>query len=153
MGEPTPPRPRIPARYRLALAAKGLLLASMMALFFSLTFTLALGEARPLLARLLFTPPLLIITVFLAWTAALAWADVLLGQARVEHGAVPLPTRRSGISMRLPNGRPAEYIFHNPWKQLQQGHRYTVTLGRFSRVMVAEPVDEGVSPPEANSRT
>jgi hypothetical protein len=57
---------------------------------------------------------------------------------------VALPLRRfSGISFRLPDGRSAEFILYNPGPALVPNRRYAVTVGRWSRVLVAPPRDLG----------
>ena len=39
-------------------------------------------------------------------------------------GAVALASRRAGWSLRLPDGRFAEFILHNPWAPLVTDARY-----------------------------
>jgi hypothetical protein len=95
-----------------------------------------------LIARLLGAFAFALVGIFLASAAARGLMDVLMGEAVEESGATALPSRRSGLSMKLPNGRHLEFILWNPWAPLQAGLRYRVTYGRFSRVLVRPPVAE-----------
>ena len=132
----------IPARFRVALAAKGGLLGSMAALFLGLGLASAGRGQWPLFARAFATFVFALAAGFLFWAAALALLDAVQGQALRSKGATPLSTRRSGTSLRLPTGGFVEYILWNPWGPLEQGARYTVTYGRRSKVLVAPPERE-----------
>jgi hypothetical protein len=128
---------RISARFRLGLAAKGLLLLALGALF------VALWLRAGLVGTLFFSVP----AVFCLWTAALAFADAARGEAVIVSGAVALRSRRSGVSFRLPNGRSAEFLLYNPWSRLVPDATYEVTIGRHSHVLVAPPMRELSAPP------
>jgi hypothetical protein len=129
----------ISPRFRIFLAAKGLLLAGIAALFFAVVWWTAWDPTRAWLTRAGVGVAFALLSAFLAWAACLAFADAVVGQAEQRRGAVALPSRRSGYSLRLPDGRYVEFILHNPWGPLGSGRAYTVTFGRFSRVLVAPP--------------
>jgi hypothetical protein len=120
----------ISARWRLALAAKAALLLFLAALFVAFCFRGGLA--------LLFALPAL----FCAWTSAMGFADALTGRAITVSGAIALASRRNGNSLKLPDGRFAEFILHNPWSALTPHARYTLTIGRWSRVIVEPPRPE-----------
>jgi len=124
---------------RLALAAKGSLLAAMGALFGALALR-ALGPPARWWA-ILFGLGFVLLGAFLAWAGLMAWLDALIGGAVTASGARALPSRRAGHSLRLPDGHFVEFILHNPWAPLVPGRIYNVTYGRFSRVLVAPPVE------------
>jgi hypothetical protein len=133
----------IPPRFRVALAAKGLLLLSLAAVFLVLGFAAWGQQPWPVLVRLGVFGFAVLTTRFLGWAAGLALLDAVQGRAERSSGATPLPSRRSGRSLRLSSGRFVEYILVNPWQPLEQGARYTVTYGRRSGVLVAPPEREG----------
>jgi hypothetical protein len=128
-------------RLRLALAAKGILLLVLGAVFATLIFGALTGDHHVVtraLALLVSVP----IAAFLASNALKAFADAVLGQVREVHGAEALGSNRSGLSFRLPDGRFAEFVLFNPWQPLVAGRRYTVVIGRWSRVVLAPPILE-----------
>lgn len=145
----------IPSRYRVALASKASLLLVLMLVFLALTAAVALREGLHWAFKVPLGAFFAVNTAFLAWTTWLGAADALFGQAVTVKGAAPLPSRKSGVSFRLPDGRTAEYLLVNNWAATQPDHRYTLTIGRFSHVIVAEPFDEGatVSSPSGQSPT
>ncbi len=130
----------IPGIWRLALAAKAALLATMAAAFACLAVWSALDAAwlMRIPASLLFGS----LGLFLAWAAGCGFADAIIGKSVTETGAVALRSRRSGLSVRLAGGRYAEFILFNPWDPLTPDAKYTVTIGRFSRVIVRRPEPE-----------
>ncbi len=135
----TGPMLRISPAFRLALAGKGALLGSLCLLFVALTLKGTLDAERHVVVRLLsglFALP----AWFVGWTALLAFADALLGEAREITGAIALHSRKAGYSLKLPDGHFAEFILWNPWPvELMPDRAYTVVIGRRSRVMVAPP--------------
>ena len=133
---------RISGRFRLALAAKAALLLSFSAVFLGLAWVAWSKWHWPLLARVSGAGLLAIAAGSVAWAASLGVADVLLGQALVGSGARPLKSRRTGYSLRLPDGRFVEYVLYNPWPSLAPDATYTVVYGRFSGVLVAPPQPE-----------
>jgi hypothetical protein len=141
---------RISAAFRVALAAKALLLAAIAVLFVVLARAAWANAAWPLPARLLGAVLFAVGGSFPAAAAYLGLADALLGEALEASGARPLASRRSGYSLRLPGGRFVEYVLFNPWGPLDAGRTYRVTFGRYSSVLVAPPVAEpapGEDPP------
>jgi hypothetical protein len=44
------------------------------------------------------------------------------------------------VTTAEPDGRFVAYVLSNPWPALEQGQRYTVTYGKFSRVLVEPPL-------------
>lgn len=130
----------IPPRLRVGLLLKGLLLASLGLVFFAV----ALGGLRadwPLLARLAFSLFFGALGLFPFGVSRSALLDALFGRAIEVQGAVALTARqrRAGYSLRLPDGHFAEFLMRNPWEPLVPGARYTVVIGRRSRVLVAPP--------------
>jgi len=132
----------MPPRFRVALLGKGALLFGLGAIFAWLGVEAFSEWHWPMLARLSGAALCGVAALFLAWAAGLAFLDVVLGQALESTGAVALKSRRAGCSLRLPSGRFVEYILHNPWQRLTPGARYTVTYGKYSRVLVAPPREE-----------
>ncbi|MHB8875937.1 MAG: hypothetical protein ACYC8T_19790 [Myxococcaceae bacterium] len=131
----------ISPRLRAGLALKALLLVALAAAFGALALeALSRSAWGPLrfAAMLLFAAP----SPFLGFAASLALADALLGRAVEEPGAVALASTRSGYSLPLPSGRFAEFLLFNPGPPLRAGVRYRVLIGRYSRVLVAAPVEE-----------
>lgn len=133
---------RISTRFRLALAAKALLLLSLALLFEWLAVECWAKFHWHLLARVSGLGLCGIATLSLAWSAVRGLVDALLGQAVTTPGARPLKSRRAGYSLKLPDGKFVEYVLYNPWPKLEAEQRYTVTYGRYSRVLVAPPVVE-----------
>jgi hypothetical protein len=135
----TGPMLRISPAFRLALAGKGALLFSLCLLFVALVLKGTLDTERHVVVRLLsvfFALP----AWFVGWTALLAFADALLGEAREVTGAIALRSRKAGYSLKLPDGHFAEFILWNPWSvELVPDRPYRVTIGRRSRVMVRPP--------------
>ncbi len=80
---------------------------------------------------------------FLVWAASTGLLDALAGRAVEVTGAVALQSRRSGYSLKLPDGHFAEFPLFNPYPALEPGRRYGLTLGRWSRVIVEPPRPEG----------
>lgn len=132
----------MPSRFRLALAGKGALLASLGAVFGWLGVEAFTRWHWHLLARLSAVALCAVAGLFLLWAAGLAALDVVKGEALESGGAVALKSRRAGYSLQLPSGRFVEYILHNPWQRLTPGAKYTVTYGRHSGVLVAPPREE-----------
>ena len=130
---------RIAARFRAALAAKGVLLLSLALVFGALLERAALAVERPLSLRLLLAVLFGVPAAFLGWTAALAFADAAVGRAVRVTAAQALRSRRSGVSFRLPDGRSAEFLLYNPWEPLKPGQKYDLVIGRCSRVLVEAP--------------
>lgn len=130
----------IPWKWRLALAAKACLLLALAAGFGWLAVASAQEPAwiSAFVGGLVFG----VLGLFLAWAAGLGFADALLGRSETERGAVALESRKSGLSVRLAGGKYAEFILFNPWEPLKPHARYTVTYGRYSRVIVERPVPE-----------
>lgn len=133
---------RIPRSFRLALAAKGGLLGALALLFALLAFAMISGSNINAPARVALTPLFGFLAWFLGRAASLALADAVLGEAVTEAGAVALASRRAGWSLQTADSRFVEYVLWNPWGPLQPGHSYAVTYGRYSRVLVSEPVPE-----------
>jgi hypothetical protein len=135
----TGPMLRISPAFRLALAGKGALLGSLCLLFVALTLKGTLDAERHVVVRLLsvlFAFP----AWFVGWTALLAFADAVLGEAREVTGAIALRSRKAGYSLKMPDGHFAEFILWNPWPiDLVPDRAYRVIIGRRSRVMVAPP--------------
>jgi len=137
---------RIPAALRWALLGKGALL-----LLLGGAFAALLGRSLvvpwPWAVRLLVAAGCALVAQFLFWNASLAVLDSVSGRALRVKGATALADRRSGYSLRLPDGRFVEFILWNPWEPLRPGTRYTVTFGRYSRVLVMPPEGESESAP------
>jgi hypothetical protein len=129
---------RISPRFRIALGAKGLLLL-LMALGFVAIGVAMLDPRHSLAVRIPLGAVSLYLALVLARLARLDVADALSGAAVQVAGAEALTSRRAGWSLRLPDGHFAEYVLWNSWEPLQPGRRYTVVLGRRSRVLVARP--------------
>lgn len=137
----TPSHHRISPAFRIALLAKAMMLLAIAVLFAGLGFRIAAGAGLwPLrvLAGLFFAG----LGSFVAWAAGLGGLDALRGHARRAGGAVALQSRRSGYSLRLPDGCFVEFILWNPWQPLVPGRRYTVTFGHHSKVLVRAPEPE-----------
>ena len=128
----------IPTRFRVGLSLKGLFLVAFGGLFAALVVR-ALSADVALVVRgvaaVLFGVPAL----FLVSVSRLALADAVLGEAVRIGGAEALASRKAGYSLKLPSGGFAEYLLYNPWPPLTAGHRYTVLVGRRSRVLVEPP--------------
>jgi hypothetical protein len=124
------------------LCAKSILLSALAGAFALVVWSVAFDPGRAWWTRILVALLLTPLSAFLAWAASMALADSVLGRAVRVANAVALPSRRAGYSLRLPDGRFAEFIFHNPWAALRAHRRYAVVLGRYSRVIVAPPVEE-----------
>ena len=131
----------ISARFRIALAAKGLLLLLLSLGFVGIGVAM-LDPRHSLLVRVPLGVVSLYLALFLVRLARLDFADALSGAAVQVAGAEALASRRAGWSLRLPDGHFAEYVLWNPWEPLQPGRRYTVVHGRRSRVLVARPLPE-----------
>ncbi len=131
----------IPAKFRTALLAKSILLASMAAFFLWLGAE-AWARWQGLLPRVGVAALTVLLALYLGWAASLAMMDVVFGQAIVSAGAAPLEKRWTGYSLRLPTGRHVEYILYNPWQPIEHGTTYTVRYGRHSGVLVAPPEPE-----------
>ena len=129
---------RIARAFRAALLGKGALLAGM-GLVFALLSVRLLHASWPFLARALAASASAAVALFLVWAASLALLDAVWGRAERIRGAVALESRAAGHSLRTPEGRYAEFILWNPWRPLAPGGRYTVMVGRFSRVIVSPP--------------
>lgn len=138
--KPLDPTLRISPRFRLALLAKALLLVVLAAAFAFMAYACWSRWHWGLLARWSGAVLLGVAALSLLSAASRGLVDAVLGQAVRTSGARPLKSRRSGYSLRLPDGRFVEYVLYNPWPALEQGQTYTVTYGRFSRVMVEPPV-------------
>jgi hypothetical protein len=93
------------------------------------------GWARALALLTAFPAP------FLIMAASRGLFDAALGQAiRVDHAVALTPKgRRTGYSVKLPNGRFAEFPLFNPYPALVPGKAYTVVVGRWSNVIVEPP--------------
>ncbi|MFO0598933.1 MAG: hypothetical protein U0228_26735 [Myxococcaceae bacterium] len=133
---------RISPAFRLALAAKALLLLVIAGGFGFLAWTAWTKWYWTLLPRLSGAVLLGITAVAVAGAAVRGVADALLGDAVETRGARPLKSRRSGYSLRLPDGKFVEYVLYNPWPSLEAERTYTVVYGKFSRVLVARPEPE-----------
>ena len=125
---------------RLVLLSKALLLAALAGLFFFIAYE-ALFGAHPWWARVLglasaFPAPFVLKA---GWHGLL---DALLGRAVAVDGAVALTpkARRTGFSLKLPDGHFAEFPLFNPGPALTPGKSYAVVVGRWSRVIVEPPV-------------
>lgn len=130
----------IPPRLRLALLLKGLGLATLGLVFFAV----AVGGLRsdwPLVARVPFALFFGAVGLFPFGVSRLALVDALVGEAvEVAHAVALQPKqRRAGYSLRLPDGHFAEFLVKNPGEPLVPDARYTVVIGRRSRVLVAPP--------------
>lgn len=132
----------IEPRFRAALTAKALLLLTIATAFAFMAFTCWTRWHWGLLARWSGAVLLGIGALSLVSAAGRGLVDAVLGQAVRTAGAKPLESRRSGYSLRLPDGRFVEYVLYNPWPALEQGQTYTVTYGKFSRVLVEPPLQE-----------
>lgn len=137
---------RIAGAFRAALLGKGALLAGMGLVFAALSMRLV-HASWPFVVRALAGAASAALALFLLWAAALALLDALRGRAERIQGAVALESRAAGHSLRTPEGSYAEFILWNPWRPLTPGARYTVTVGRCSRVLVSPPELE---PPEGS---
>ena len=133
---------KISKRFRLAIAAKALLLFTLGVVFFGLAWGAWSKWHWPLLARASGAVLLAIGAVSLLGAAGRGFADAVIGEALVGKGAKPLKSRRSGYSLRLPSGRFVEYVLYNPWPSLAPDATYTVVYGKFSGVIVAPPQPE-----------
>lgn len=149
MGSSAPSVSTIAPRFRVALAAKALLLLSIAGCFGFLALTAWSKWHWHLLARASGATLLLIAALSVGWAAGLGLADALVGKALEGRGAAPLKSRRTGYSLRLPSGRFVEYVLYNPWSRLSPEQTYTVVYGRFSGVLVAPPLPE-LAPPSGN---
>lgn len=137
----------ISPRFRVALAAKAVLLLSFSAVFLGLAWVAWTKWHWPLLARGSGAVLLSLAAGSVAWAASLGLADAVLGKAMVARGARPLKSRRAGYSLRLPSGRFVEYVLYNPWPSLSAEETYTVVYGKFSGVLVARPQPDLPLPP------
>ncbi|MFT3713871.1 MAG: hypothetical protein QM817_39935 [Archangium sp.] len=133
---------RISPGFRVALAGKALLLLGFAGLFALMAWSSFTRWHWPLLARVSGSALLAIGALAIASAALRGLADAILGDAETTRGAKPLKSRRSGYSLQLPNGKFVEYVLYNPWPALAQDQTYTVTYGKFSRVLVARPLPE-----------
>ena len=133
---------RISAKFRLALAAKALLLLAFAATFAFLAWSAWTKWDWHVLARLSGAALMAIAAFSMAGAASLGFADALLGQAIEAKGARPLKSRRSGYSLQLPNGKFVEYVLYNPWPTLAADQTYPVVYGKYSRVLVARPLPD-----------
>lgn len=133
---------RISAKFRAALALKALLLLAFAAVFGGMAFSAFTKWHWHLLARVSGAALLAIAAVAIAGAALRGLADAFVGEALETKGARPLKSRRSGYSLQLPNGKFVEYVLYNPWPALAQDQTYTVTYGKYSRVLVAQPLPE-----------
>lgn len=130
----------ISPKYRAALAGKALLLVALAATFALLAWGCWTKWHWHFLARWSGTLLCLIAAWGIARASLSGWLDALLGQAVTVSGARPLASRRSGYSLKTPDGRFVEYVLYNPWPELDPEQRYTVVFGRYSRVLVERPV-------------
>lgn len=129
----------ISARFRLGLAAKGLLLLSLGVVFGAVAAGAMLKtEWHPAL-RVAVAVVFALVGLFPASQSRFALLDAVLGEAIVVDGAVALHSRRSGLSFSLPNGRFGEFLLWNSWDALVPGATYSLVLGRRSRVVVERP--------------
>lgn len=134
----------ISPRWRLALAAKALLLLSISGGFLWIAYAAILDPSLPIKA--LGGVGFSALGLFIAWAAGLGVADAVLGQTRSEQGVRVLASRRQGYSMRAPSGRFVEFILWNPWGKLDPHSVYRVTYGRFSGVIVEKPQPLALEP-------
>lgn len=124
---------------RAVLLLKATLLLAFAALFGVIAFEAVVGDhawwARVLALASAFPGP------FLVKAASRGLIDALFGQAISIDGAVALDAkeRRIGYSLRLPDGRMAEFPLFNPGAALVPGQRYQVVVGRYSNVIVEPP--------------
>ena len=124
---------------RAVLFLKAALLLAFAAVFGLIAFEALTGHhawwARVLALASAFPGP------FLVKAASRGLFDVLFGQAITIDGAVALDSkqRRIGYSVRLPDGRMAEFPLFNPGTALVPGQRYQVVVGRYSNVIVEPP--------------
>jgi len=130
----------IPPRVRRALLLKGLGLAALGLVFFAV----AVGGLRAdwsLLARVPFSLFFAALGLFPFGVSRLALFDALFGEAvEVAHAVALQPKqRRAGYSLRLPDGHFAEFLLTNPDEPIVPDARYTVVIGRCSRVLIAAP--------------
>ncbi len=131
--------PFISARFRLGLAAKGVLLLSLGVVFGVVAAgAMTKAEWHPAL-RVAVAVVLALVGLFPASQARFALLDAVLGEAIVVDGAVALHSRKSGLSFSLPNGRFGEFLLWNSWEPLVAGATYSLVLGRRSRVIVEAP--------------
>jgi hypothetical protein len=132
----------ITPRMRLALGAKAIFLNLLGVLFLTLTAAGLVGDGHHLLVRAAAVLGCTPISAFLFWCGWLGLHDAFTGKAVEIVGAEALASRRSGHSLRLPDGHFAEFVLFNPYAPLIAGRRYTVVIGRRSRVVVAPPREE-----------
>lgn len=131
--------PVISARLRLGLAAKGVLLLSLGVVFGVVAAGATVKtEWHPAL-RLAVAVVFALVGLFPASQSRSALLDAVLGEAIVVDGAVALPSRKSGLSFSLPNGRFGEFLLWNSWEPLVPGATYSLVLARRSRVVVERP--------------
>ncbi|MBE2249584.1 MAG: hypothetical protein IAE78_08535 [Myxococcus sp.] len=129
----------ISARLRVGLAAKAGLLLSLGAVFTLVALGALQKETWPQVARVVVAGGFGLVGLFPLSQSRAALLDALLGEAVVVEGAVALPSRRSGLSFKLPDGRFGEFLLWNTWSALEPGATYTLVLARRSRAQVAAP--------------
>lgn len=129
----------ISARFRLGLAAKGVLLLSLGVVFIVVAAGAMAKEAWHPALRVVVAAVFALMGVFPASQSRFALLDAVLGEAIVVDSAVALHSRKSGLSFRLPNGRFGEFLLWNSWDALVPGATYSLVLGRRSHVIVERP--------------
>ncbi|MDP3500844.1 MAG: hypothetical protein Q8S33_10945 [Myxococcales bacterium] len=129
----------ISTRFRLGLAAKGVLLLSLGVVFGVVAAgAMAKEEWHPAL-RVAVAAVFALVGLFPASQSRFALLDAALGEAIVVDGAVALHSRKSGLSFSLPNGRFGEFLLWNSWDTLVPGATYSLVLASRSRVIVERP--------------
>ncbi|MDP1917434.1 MAG: hypothetical protein Q8L14_14435 [Myxococcales bacterium] len=131
--------PFISARFRLGLAAKGVLLLSLGVVFGVVAAGAMVKPEWPPALRVAVAVAFALVGLFPASQSRFALLDAMLGEAVVVDGAVALHSRRSGLSFSLPNGGFGEFLLWNSWQALVPGATYSLVLARRSRVLVEEP--------------
>ena len=124
---------------RAVLLLKAVLLVALAALFGFIAVEALRGDhawwARALALLTVFPAP------FLVMAGCRGALDALVGEAVQIDGAVALSSkgRRTGYSVKLPDGRFAEFPLFNPYPALSPGKSYAVVVGRWSNVIVEPP--------------
>jgi hypothetical protein len=129
----------IKLKLRAVLLLKALLLLAFAAVFGFIAVEAVRGDhawwARALALLTVFPAP------FLVMAASRGVFDAVQGHAVQIDGAVALDAkgRRIGYSVKLPDGRFAEFPLFNPYPALTPGKSYAVVVGRWSNVIVEPP--------------
>lgn len=138
---PSMPPLRTPPAFRVRLALKAVLLVALGGGLVWLAKEGATRSTWPALARGAWALVFGAVGLFPLGPARRGLADALDGAAVEVTDAVALDARgrRAGYSLRLPDGRFAEFLLWNPGPALVPGARYRLLLARRSRTIAATP--------------